>query len=274
MLSCVRRLTARLPRSRNPRARATQKCRARLQVESLEAREVPSGVSHTAADSAADYYENLAVQTGNVAPNLMKGYEALLAQDHPVDGFYRLEYYFANYAHDYSMALVCYEWAIYNASYWAVYNPSVPGSGSDRHYGIWNGMFEADAYYDPRFDGPAAQAYRDYAHSMADAWNTTPIGSTIAGWWHIGTGNGYVYISPISATKVTMYLFEGSTYMGEVSLDLTSGNQSYGIFYHAYNTSLTNALSFTFDDADSAHMYGKYTNGGTSVDLVWTRWYA
>jgi hypothetical protein len=205
----------------------------------------------------------------------LKGLEALRAADHPVTGFYKLEYYFTNLAHDYDLAYDCYIPALANARYWANYDPNVRGSGSDRYYGMWDGMFEADAYYDQRWDGTYAQQWRDYARNQADLWNTTPISSTIAGWWQIGTGPGWVYISPVSATQVTLYVYaDGSNYSGAVTMDLTDGNQDYGTFYHAYNTSLTTAFAFTFDDRDSAHLAARNTTDGSSVDFTLSRYYA
>jgi hypothetical protein len=197
-----------LPRSRRARSGSTQP-RARLQLETLEAREVCSngiGPDHTVADSAADQYENMALQSNvpaDIKSDLLKGLEALRAADHPVTGFYKLEYYFANLAHDYDTAYDCYIPAVANAKYWANYDPNVKSSGSDREYGIVDGMIQADNYYDKRWDGTYAQDWRNYARNQVDLWNTTPLSQTIAGWWHIGTGPGWVYISPVSATQVT-----------------------------------------------------------------------
>jgi hypothetical protein len=247
----------------------------------LEAREVRSngiGPDHTVADRAADQDENMALQsnvTADIDSYLLKGKFALDAADHPVTGYYKLEYYFENLAHDYDNAYDCYIPAIANAKYWANYDPGVKGSGSDRYYGIYDGMFEADAYYTSRWDGTYAQNWRDYARNQSDLWNTTPISSTIAGWWHIGTGPGWVYISPVSATQVTLYIYnDGSNYSGQVTLDETDGNQDYGTFYHAYNSSLTNAIAFTFDAQDSAHLAARLTTNGSTADLTLRRYYA
>ncbi len=261
MFSFIRNLAS-LTRSRKPRIGAAQP-RAHLLLESLEAREVRSngvGPTHNVADSAADQYENMALQSNvpsDIASDLLKGLEALRAQDHPVDGFYNLEYYFANLAHDYQIASSCYINAIANAAYWMNYDPSVKGSGSDRFYGIWDGAY--------------AQQWRDYARNQVDLSYTTPLSSTIAGWWHIGTGPGWVYISPTSATQVTLYVYaDGANYSGEVTLD----EQANGNFYRAFNTSLTSAFSITFDDRDSANLAARSTTDGSHVDFTLTRYYA
>jgi hypothetical protein len=279
VLSFIRNLSASFPRSAKPGTGAKQ-LRARLNLESLEAREVRSngiGPDHTVADSAADQYERLALQT-NVAADidsyLFKGLQALKAADHPVVGFYKLEYDFVNYAHDYDNAYDCFIPAIANASYWANYDPTVKGSGSDRSYGLYE-MHEGDAYYYPRWDGTYAQNWRDYARNQWDLSNTTPLSSTIAGWWRIGTGPGFVYINPVSATQVTLYVYnDGSNYSGALTMDQTDGSYDYGSFYHAENTSLTSAFAFTFDPSDSAHLAARQTTDGSSVDFTLTRYYA
>src|SRR5438552_13892037 len=98
----------------------------------------------------------------------------------------------------------------------------------------------------------------------------------MVGWWHISAGgwNGWAYIAATSATKVTMYLYDDSNYLGAVELDETSGNQDFGIFYHAYNASLTSSISFTFDARDSANMAGIYSVDGSRTDLLFSRYYA
>jgi hypothetical protein len=108
-----------------------------------------------------------------------------------------------------------------------------------------------------------------------DLWKTTPLSETIAGWWHIGTGPGWVYISPVSATQVTVYIYnDGSNYSGQVTMDQTDGSQTYGTFYHAYNASLTTAFAFTFDPRDSANMAARLTTDGSYVDFTLSRYYA
>jgi hypothetical protein len=75
--------------------------------------------------------------------------------------------------------------------------------------------------------------------------------------------------SSVGSGSYYMYLYSGSHYVGEVTLSGT-GHEDLGVFSHFFNINLTNAISMTWSDSDSGHMYGLCTQNGAGIKLVFT----